>query len=305
MTVIHEPLEDLFLVDLDLPREGFRGFIGSWVLRRAGATVLVDPGPRATLPILRDALARLRVHRLDAVLLTHIHIDHAGGTGLLLDRYPEAQVVCHRKGMPHLADPAKLWAGSLQVLGDLAEAYGEIAPVPPERVTWEDSLTFGDLPVDALETPGHAAHHVSYRVGDLLFAGEAAGVRCALPEGPYLRPAAPPPFFYEEFRVSLLRLAATGAAHLCYGHGGHTAGARAVCEAALRQLDLWVRTVEELVRSGGEDLARAAFDRLLDVDPAFARFRDLPPDVQARERYFFGNTLQGLRGDAERRLAGG
>jgi glyoxylase-like metal-dependent hydrolase (beta-lactamase superfamily II) len=303
--VIDEPLEGLFRIGLDLPREGFRGFIGAWVLRSGGATVLVDPGPRATLPALRDALARLRVERLDAVLLTHIHIDHAGGTGLLLDRYPEARVVCHPKGMSHLADPAKLWAGSLQVLGDLAEAYGEIAPVPPERLTWSDSLTFGGLRVDALETPGHAAHHLSFRAGDLLFAGEAAGVRCNLPGGPYLRPAAPPPFFYEEFRASLLRLAATGAAHLCYGHGGHTAGAGPVCEAALRQLDLWVRTVEEMVRSGTEDLPGAAFRRLLDADPAFARFRDLPPDVQARERYFFGNTLQGLKGDAERRLGAG
>lgn len=303
--MIHRPREDLFLLDLDLPREGFRGFIGAWVLRRGGATVLVDPGPRATVPELLAQLAELGVEQLDALLLTHVHIDHAGGAGLVAARYPGARVVCHPKGIPHLADPAKLWAGSLQVLGDLARAYGEIAAVPADRLEWGTDLDFGALAVKTLETPGHAAHHVCFRAGDLLFVGEAAGVRQHTPGGLYARPAAPPPFLYGEFRASLLRAAGAGARGLCFGHGGYAPDAPATFQAALEQLDLWVRTVEEHVRSGAENLPEAVFHRLLAADPLFARFRELSPDVQARERYFFGNTLLGLRKDAEQRLAAG
>ncbi|MEW6486409.1 MAG: MBL fold metallo-hydrolase [Thermodesulfobacteriota bacterium] len=300
--MIHEPLPGLFLVSLNLPREGFGGFIGAWVLRREGATVLVDPGPRATVPELLSQLAELGIQHLDALLLTHVHIDHAGGAGLVAARYPEARVVCHPKGIPHLADPAKLWAGSLQVLGELARAYGEIAAVPAERLEWGTDLQFGGLRVQTLETPGHAAHHVCFRAEELLFVGEAAGIRQAAPGGLYARPAAPPPFLYEEFRASLQRAAGAGAQGLCFGHGGYAPDARETFRAALEQLDLWVACVEECIRAGAQDVSEAAFRRLLDADPIFARHRELPPDVQARERYFFGNTIQGMRKDAERRL---
>lgn len=303
--MIREPLPGLFLIDLDLPREGFRGFIGAWVLRREGAAVLVDPGPRATVPQLLQGLTALEVGRLDALLLTHVHLDHAGGAGLVAQRYPEARVICHSKGIPHLADPARLWAGSLQVLGDLARAYGEVAAVPAERLEWGQALAFGPLEIATLETPGHAAHHACFRVGDLLFVGEAAGVRQQLPGGLYARPAAPPPFLCEEFRASLLLAAGSGARGLCFGHGGYAPDASEAFRWALAQLDLWVRTVEDHVRAGTNDLPEAVFRRLLEADPLFARFRELPPDAQARERYFFGNTLQGLRKDAQRRLAAG
>jgi glyoxylase-like metal-dependent hydrolase (beta-lactamase superfamily II) len=303
--MIHEPLPGLFLVSLNLPREGFGGFIGAWVLRRGGATVLVDPGPRATAPELFSQLAALGVRHLDALLLTHVHIDHAGGAGLLAERYPEARVICHPKGIPHLADPAKLWVGSLQVLGELARAYGEIAAVPAQRLEWGEELRFGELRVQTLETPGHAAHHACFRAEELLFVGEAAGIRQEAPGGLYARPATPPPFLYEEFRASLQRASEAGPGGLCFGHGGYAPDAGETFRGALEQLDLWVRTVEEGVRSRAEDLPEAVFRRLLDADPLFARYRELPPDVQARERYFFGNAIQGMRKDAERRLGAG
>lgn len=303
--MILEPLPGLFRIPLNLPREGFGGFIGAWILRRGGATVLVDPGPRATVQELLARLEEAGVRQLDALLLTHVHIDHAGGAGLVAERHPEARVVCHPKGIPHLADPAKLWAGSLQVLGDLARAYGEIAAVPAERLEWGTDLAFGGLRVQALETPGHAAHHVCFRAGDLLFVGEAAGIRQEAPGGLYARPATPPPFFCEEFRASLLRAAEAGARGLCFGHGGYAPDAGETFRAALEQLDLWVRTVEEHVRSGAEDRPEDVLRRLLATDPLFARYRELPPGVQARERYFFGNTILGMRKDAQRRLGAG
>ena len=298
---IHQPLPDLHLVDLDLPREGFRSFIGAWVLRRGEATVVVDPGPRATLPVLIDALEELGVHRLDAVLLTHIHIDHAGGAGLLLDLFPEAKVLCHPKGIPHLLDPSKLWAGSLKILGELAELYGEIAPVPAERIGHADTLEAGSLRVEVADTPGHAPHHLCFRAGDLLFAGEVLGVRYELPSGPYQRPATPPVFHPEVLRRSIDKSAGLGARHLCFGHYGHIEDVAGAFRTARSQLETWLAVVEKHLREGSEPFEEAVFRELLEIDPAFSRLRELPWDVQKRERHFFANTVSGMRGHLEGR----
>lgn len=94
---IHKPLENLYIVDLDQPLEGFYTFLNSWVYRQDGLTIAVDPGPRSTIPVLVEALKQLKVEKLDYILLTHIHIDHAGGTGLLVKHFQEARVICHPK----------------------------------------------------------------------------------------------------------------------------------------------------------------------------------------------------------------
>ncbi|MGZ3597897.1 MAG: MBL fold metallo-hydrolase, partial [Syntrophales bacterium] len=101
----HEPMKDLYIVDLDQPLEGFYNFLNSWVYRQGGLTIVVDPGPRSTIPVLVKALKELDVKKLDYILLTHIHIDHAGGAGLLVGHYPDAMVICHPKGIRHMIDP--------------------------------------------------------------------------------------------------------------------------------------------------------------------------------------------------------
>jgi len=134
-------LERLTCIDLDQPSlEGFRRFISSWLYRGPAFTLLVDPGPLSTIPHLVGELRRLGVGRLDAILLTHIHIDHAGGAGALLREFPEARVICHPEGIRHLIAPEKLWEGSRKVLGKLAEAYGEIVPVPAEKIGFQDLI---------------------------------------------------------------------------------------------------------------------------------------------------------------------
>ncbi|MBE0618895.1 MAG: MBL fold metallo-hydrolase, partial [Proteobacteria bacterium] len=262
---------------------------------------LVDPGPRATVPTLLAALEELGVQRLDAILLTHIHIDHAGGAGLVANRYPEARVYSHPVAIPHLVDPAKLWAGSLKVLGGLAEAYGEIAPIPEAAIDFREAFEVGPLRVRALDTPGHAAHHLSFAVGDVLFAGEVAGVHRALASGTYLRPATPPVFRYDVFCRSIDQVAALEPAHLCFGHYGHTPEARRTLGLARSQIDLWVRVVDRHLTRGAEPLDEAVFQALLEVDPHFALYRELPADVQRRERTFFTNTVAGLRGYLQER----
>ena len=286
-------LNRLTCIDLDLPAlEGFRRFVSSWLYQGDDSTFLVDPGPLATIPHLLAELRRHGVQRLDFILLTHIHIDHAGGTGALLQAYPDAQVVCHPEGISHLVAPEKLWQGTRKVLGAMAEAYGEIVPVPSSRIAFSE--TIGATGVRAYLTPGHAQHHLCFLLDDLLFGGEVAGVRTAVPEGIYLRPATPPRFLLPVALASLDRMIALAPRYLVFAHYGLVEPALDYLEIGRRQLRLWVRRViatREVPESGREE---ACFDWLRDEDEIFRNIRQLPPELFTRERIFLGNTLRGM-----------
>jgi glyoxylase-like metal-dependent hydrolase (beta-lactamase superfamily II) len=294
---VHEKLPNLYLVDLDQPLEGFRTFIAAWVLRRGSSALVVDPGPRSTIGVLLAGLEELGIERLEWVLLTHIHLDHAGGAGLLLERYPEAQVVCHPAGVPHLVDPAKLWAGSLKVLGGVADAYGEASAVPQASVAAQGPHRFGELEIRLVETPGHAAHHACFLAGDLLFGGEVAGSTYPV-EGPYLRLATPPVFRYETSRGSLEKARSLGAARYCFGHYGLAEDPRWVFEAARDQLDRWMEAVRRQP-ARDEGWEGRVFRELLGSDPWLAPYARLPEDVRTREEYFAFQSLRGIRSSLE------
>jgi glyoxylase-like metal-dependent hydrolase (beta-lactamase superfamily II) len=150
--------------------------------------VIVDPGPASCLETLIDRLGPVEPRVL---LLTHIHLDHAGATGVLCRRYPKLKVYVHETGAPHLIDPSKLLQSAGRLHGDdMWELWGEVAPVPEERVT---ALSGGET-VEGFRvayTPGHATHHVSYlheATGDA-YVGDVAGVRIP----PYAHTVAPTP----------------------------------------------------------------------------------------------------------------
>ena len=124
---------NLALIPLPQDLPGFDTFISAWLVT-GERTYLVDPGPAVTIQKLVAALRALHIHHLDAILLTHIHIDHSGGIGDLVTHFPDTPVVCHPKAVEHLVDPARLWAGSVKTLGAIARAYGPISPVPADRV---------------------------------------------------------------------------------------------------------------------------------------------------------------------------
>ena len=292
---IQQIRDNLYLIDIDQALEGFRKFISAWLYRVNGATLLVDPGPASTIPYLVERLKQAGVDRVDHVLLTHIHLDHAGGTGQLLQHFSDAKVNCHPKGIAHMVAPQRLWEESKKVLGKVAEAYGEMAPVPESGISFRERIDLGGAFIEAIETPGHAPHHVSYRVGEILFAGEIGGVYVPLDDGFYVRPATPPPFRHETFRESIAKAAGLDVSLVCLGHYGCREDGAALFERARRQLDFWVDTVERHFRKGSDPFEEAVLADLIANDPDMSRWPSLPKDIQARERYFCFNSIRGIR----------
>jgi glyoxylase-like metal-dependent hydrolase (beta-lactamase superfamily II) len=188
------------------------------------ADVLVDPGPESSLETL---LAALGGERPRALLLTHIHLDHAGATGALVRRWPDLEVYVHERGAPHLVDPSKLLASAGRLYGEarMASLWGEVLPVPAERVhalSGGETLALGGAGrFRVAYTPGHASHHVCYLHEDdgRAFVGDMAGVRIP-PARLTLAPTPPPDIDVEAWDRSLETIAAWRPASLALTHFG-------------------------------------------------------------------------------------
>jgi glyoxylase-like metal-dependent hydrolase (beta-lactamase superfamily II) len=179
--------------------------------------VLIDPGPTSSSQTLLDALDGWQPR---AILLTHIHLDHAGATGTLLREWPGTEVWVHERGARHMADPSRLIASAAQLYGDrMDELWGEIAPVPADRLV----VLEGGEERDAFKvayTPGHAKHHVCYLHLDsgIAFAGDTAGVR--IDDGPTIPPTPPPDIDLEQWSASVRTLRAWQPSALAIAHFG-------------------------------------------------------------------------------------
>ena len=279
------------LVEIKQDRPGFNRFIGSWVCQ-ADINFVVDVGPANSVYRLIDSLEAMGMDRVDFVLLTHIHIDHAGGLAGLLKRFPMAKVICHGKGVRHLADPSKLWAGSRKALGELAEFYGAIKPVKQEKLIPHTEAGIKDLEV--VETPGHAPHHLSFLYQGNLFAGEAGGTYMSIQDQEYLRPAAPPKFFLRDCLNSVARLLAVEDQTMCYIHFGEAASSHGMLNRFHDQLILWEETIKNEMSDGQQNLLEKCMDRLMEKDPELKAFDVMDPDTQKRESYFLANAVSGF-----------
>ncbi|MBU2548632.1 MAG: MBL fold metallo-hydrolase [Proteobacteria bacterium] len=284
-------------VEIPQPKPGFNRFIASWVWL-GDTNLLIDIGPAGSVDRLIDSLRAREVSRIDYVLLTHIHLDHAGGLAGILEAFPMAKAVCHAKAVKLMVDPAKLWAGSLQVLGDLAEMYGQPSPVPADRVMSHAQARIDGLRI--LETPGHAFHHLSFAWQGGLFAGEVAGVYYQTGDQVYMRPATPPRFFLEEALGSVDLVMALEDMPIFFGHYGQAASSREVLARTRGQLLLWRDVIaDEMTRGAKDDLEARCVEAVLEKDPNIAAFRHMDPDTQARERYFLANSVRGYLGYLE------
>lgn len=212
---------------IDLGFQGWDKVVHAYLLASPDELVLIETGPTATLSNLRAGIvaAGFDPANLKKIFVSHIHLDHSGAAGVIVRDQPDVEVFVHPVGLPHLVDPSKLVssAGRLYT-GRMDELWGEVAPVPAERVR---PLADGET-VDAaghvmsvLFTPGHAAHHVAYWIPEesVVLTGDVGGVR--MPGADYALPPAPPPELAPgEWRVSTERLRQTGAQRLLLTHGG-------------------------------------------------------------------------------------
>jgi glyoxylase-like metal-dependent hydrolase (beta-lactamase superfamily II) len=291
--------DDFFLITLAPPLSGFSEFIGIW-LYLGVPSFIVDVGPSSTIADLLDAFDKLKVRRLDYILLTHIHLDHAGGIGEFTARFPDTPIVCHQAAISHLLDPTRLWEGTKKVLGPMAEAYGPIRPVSGNHLLNAEQFT-SDA-VTAIITPGHAPHHVSFKTNKYLFAGETGGVFYSFSRDRfYLRPATPPRFFFETALDSIDLLIESKPSTICYSHCGLKDDAVEMLKIHRKQLFFWKKIIREVIENSGvQDPIEACTRKLLKVDSLTAGFHDLPSAVQEREKYFLQNSIKGFIGDIER-----
>lgn len=251
---------------IDLQFLGTPHVIATAILGGAGGVALVDPGPSSSLPGLRQGLASVGVGMGDvtAILITHIHLDHAGAVGTLVRECPALRVYVHVKGAPHMIDPEKLVASAARLYGDdMQRLWGEVAPVPARNlVTLEggERIEEGGRSLEVAYTPGHASHHVSYFVkdGGIAFVGDTAGVR-VIPGGEVLPPTPPPDVDLNAWMNSLDLIDGWRADTLFLTHFGPS-GPTAPHLSALREnLDTASRLVKDSLGREGSDEDREAW----------------------------------------------
>jgi glyoxylase-like metal-dependent hydrolase (beta-lactamase superfamily II) len=205
--------------------------------------VLVDPGPGSCLPTLLEALGGERPR---ALLLTHIHLDHAGASGALVDRWPDLEVYVHERGVTHLIDPSRLLESARRLYGeDMDRLWGEMVPVPERNVR---VLHGGEHVIDgAFEvayTPGHASHHVSYLHQGTAFAGDVGGVRIT-PDSLTIPPTPPPDIDVEAWHESIERIRAWTPKRVAVTHFGAYEDVDAQLGELSSRLDDWAERARE------------------------------------------------------------
>lgn len=271
---------------VDLLFLGRPDIIATAILHGADGVALIDPGPSTTIDTLRLALQHkgIAIGDVRQLLLTHIHLDHAGATGTLVRENPAIEVCVHERGAPHMADPVKLLASATRLYGeaDMKRLWGEFLPVPSSNLRvlkGGETIVAGGRELDVAYTPGHASHHVSYfdRASRVAFVGDTAGIRRG--PGTYVMPPTPPPDIdLELWRESERRILAWDPDTLFLTHFGPFHGARLQFQQLRDNIESWNRIVKRLVadQTLSEERRQEVF-----VEEAFRELRRVVGEVEA------------------------
>lgn len=256
---------------IDVMHLGHERVIGCWQVD----DVLVDPGPTSCLPTLLQALGGQRPR---ALLLTHIHLDHAGASGALVERWPDLEVYVHELGATHMVEPSRLLKSARRLYGpDMDRLWGDMTPVPERNLR---VLTGGEKLPGSFEvayTPGHASHHVSYLHDGTAFVGDVGGVRIT-PTSLVIPPTPPPDIDIEAWHESIDRIAAWRPRRLAVTHFGDSEHVDAQLEAVGRRLDAWGEDAR--IRDRAEFIAGIEAEIAAGTEPEWTdAFRQAaPPD---------------------------
>lgn len=231
-------------------------------------SMIIDPGPPSSIITIMKTVRSLNV-KSPLVALTHIHLDHGGGSWRILRELENAKLYVHPRGVSHMVNPSQLLSAAKRLLGDnIVDLYGQVRGVDPMRVVKSrdgDILKLGDVSVEVIWTPGHASHHQCYYIAKegVLIIGDAGGTYD--PKTGYITPTSPPPFNPERAIESLGRLMKLNVEILCYGHFGYSDRGVELLKAHKRQIKLWMKTIEEGLKEG--DRLEELWERLKVNDP--------------------------------------
>ena len=286
--------KNLFLIELETG--GFKNLICSYVIKGT-KTILVESGPTSSVPNLVSGLKELNIKFEDVeyVAITHVHLDHGGGAGTLLKFLPNAKVLVHPRGMPHLINPERLWSSAQAVLGYVSEIFGKPEPVPKERIipVTEGSFDLDDgAKLTVIETLGHASHNLSFHesLNDGIFPGDAAGTY--FPEFDVVMPTTPPPFYLDAALASLDKLISLKPTVLYYSHFGKASNGVQRLKDYKVQLQLWAKIAEEGVRKN-QSLEEIR-ERIIAEDKVMHQLADYLKSHRIYSKTALGNSVQGF-----------
>jgi glyoxylase-like metal-dependent hydrolase (beta-lactamase superfamily II) len=295
--------KNLFMVELNTG--GFRNLICSYVIK-GKKPFLVESGPTSSIPNLLAGLKELDVKFEDVeyVAVTHVHLDHGGGAGTLLKSLPNAKVIVHPRGAPHLIDPERLWPSSQKVLGFVSEIFGKPEPVPKDRVIpmTEGSFDLGfGAKLTVTETVGHASHNLSFQesFNGGVFPGDAAGTY--LPEFDVVVPTTPPPFYLDSALASLDRLISLNPTVLYFSHFGKASNAVQRLKDYKVKLQLWADIAEDGVKKN-QSLEEIR-DRIVAEDKAMNKIVDFVKSHRIYSKTMLENCILGFIGYAKQKQA--
>jgi glyoxylase-like metal-dependent hydrolase (beta-lactamase superfamily II) len=295
--------KNLFMVELETG--GFKNLICSYVIHGA-KPFLVESGPTSSVPKLVSGLKELNVKLEDVeyVAVTHVHLDHGGGAGTLLKFLPNAKILLHPRGLPHLVNPERLWSQSQEVLGFVSEIFGKPEPVPKERIipVTEGSFDLGEGDkLKVIETLGHASHNLSFHesFNGGVFPGDAAGTY--FPEFDVVMPTTPPPFNLGLALDSLDKLISLKPTVLYYSHFGKASNGIQRLKNYKLQLQLWAKIAEEGVRKN-QSLEEIR-NRILAEDKVMRQLADYLKSHRIYSKTALGNSIQGFIDNAKQTQA--